>query len=314
MARGLLIGGGAAALVSGIAAVAFAVAVAVTQTPEAHVARYLDALAADDLPAAAALAGIEAGTALPLGDEGTPTTVRIVTAQERTEGRVAVTAVYGSEGDAATVIFALEPAAAIAGVIPQWRFVDAPVSRIPVGVDQHTDVRVAGRAVTTPGPGQTAQVTAFIPAKVTVTNGEPFLDAASRSIRPVSATTPAVLLAATPAPRLEREVERQLTELLDACAEQEVLQPAGCPFGRVITGDRAIDRPVWMRVGAPRASLTLSSNPGRFVLDATATMRVEVAVQSLFDGAVSTLAEDVVADMTGIVVLGPDGPVVTVYP
>ena len=37
-------------------------------------------------------------------------------------------------------------------------------------------------------------------------------------------------------------------------------------------------------------------------------------MQSLFDGTVSTLAEDVIADMTGIVALGPDGPVVTVYP
>ncbi|HET8958050.1 MAG TPA: hypothetical protein VFM95_06305, partial [Microcella sp.] len=77
---------------------------------------------------------------------------------------------------------------------------------------------------------------------------------------------------------------------------------------------RVIDRPVWMRVDAPQASLSLSANPGRFALDATATMRIEVDVQSLFDGTVSRLTEDVVADVSGIVVLGPDGPVVTVYP
>ncbi|RZS56198.1 hypothetical protein EV141_1651 [Microcella putealis] len=314
MARGLLIGGGVAALVSGLAAAALVVAVTMTETPEAHVERYLEALAADQLPAAAALSGLEPGDALPLGDEGEPTVLRVVAAQPRDGGRVAVTALYGGDNDAATVIFLLEPAERLAGIIPQWRFVEPPVTRIPVGVDQHTELLVSGRALVTPGPGETAIATAFIPARVSVANAEPFLDAASTRIRPRSVAPPPVILTATPSERLVREVERQLTEVLDTCATQEVLQPSGCPFGRAVTGDRVIDRPAWMRVDAPQVSLTLSANPGRFSLDGSATMRVEVEVQSLFDGTVSRLTEDVVADVSGIVVLGPDGPVVTVYP
>lgn len=314
MARGLIIGGGVTAIIAGLIAAALAVTVAVTETPSAHVSRYLDALATDDLAAASILAGLPPGTPVPLGDEGNPTVVRVVAAQDRSDNRVAVTAVYGGEADAATVIFLLEPAPALLGVIPQWRFVDPPIARIPVGVNQHTELRVGGRTVSTASAGATVEVSAFIPARVSVVNVEPFLDADSLSIRPASQAVPPAILTARPSARLTSEVERQLTTLLDTCAEQEVLQPAGCPFGRVITGERVLDRPAWMRVDAPRASVTPSANPGRFTLDATATMRLEAQVQSLFDGTVSNLAEEVLASISGVVVLGPDGPVITVFP
>lgn len=314
MSRGMLIGGGVLALVSGLTAAALAAVVIVAETPEAHVERYLAALADDDLLAAAQFAGLETGAPLPLGDEGTPTTVRVVTAQDRAEGRVAVTAVYGGESDPATVIFLLEPDARLLGVIPQWRFVAPPVARIPVGIDNHDRVRVAGRTVTTSGPGATSEVAAFIPARVSVTNAEPFLDAPSRVVRPRSVDPAPVILQAQPSERLVREVQRQVTELLDQCAEQTVLQPAGCPFGRVIDDDRVLDRPQWERVDEPRVVLSRTANAGRFSLEASATMRITAEVQSLFDGSITRLVDDVPADMLGVVALGPDGPVVTVYP
>lgn len=314
MARGMLIGGGVLALVSGLTAAVLAAIVIVAETPEAHVERYLTALADDDLLAAAELAGLDPGTELPLGDEGTPTTVRVVTAQGRSEGRVAVTSVYGSDSDAATVIFLLEPDTRLLGVIPQWRFVSPPVARIPVGVDNHDTVRVAGRTVTTPGPGATREVGAFIPARVSVTNAEPFLEAPARVIRPRAIDPAPVILQAQPSERLVREVQRQVTELLDLCAEQSVLQPAGCPFGRVIDDDRVLNRPSWSRTDEPSVVLTRTANAGRFGLEAAATMQVEAEVQSLFDGSVTRLVDAVPAELMGIVVLGPDGPIVTVYP
>lgn len=314
MARGLLIGGGAAALIAGIAGGLLAAVVILSETPESHVERYLDALAADDLRAAARLAGLDASAPLPLGDEGTPTTVRVVASQDRGDGVVAVTAVYGGDTDAATIILTLEPDTPLAGVVPQWRFTAPPVARLPVGIDQHDTVRVAGTEVTTAGPGETTDVRAFIPARVTVTNAEPYLEAAARTTRPRTTAPPPVVLRATPSARLERVVERELAHLLDTCSEQSVLQPSGCPFGRVIDDDRAIERPIWSRIGNPDARLTLSANAGRISFDASATMQIEVAVQSLFDGTVSTLVDEVPAELTGIVVLGPDGPLITVYP
>jgi len=302
------------ALMSGMVGAVLAAVVIVAETPEAHVDRYLAALASDDLLAAGQLAGLEAGTPLPLGDEGTPTTVRVVTSQERGEGRVAVTAVYGGETDTATVIFLLEPDARLLGVIPQWRFVAPPVARIPVGIDQHDRVRVAGRTVTTAGPGATTEVAAFIPARVSVTNAEPFLEAPSRVIRPRAVEAAPVILQGQPSERLVREVRRQVTTLLDECAEQTVLQPAGCPFGRVIDDDRVLDRPEWQRVDEPRVGLSRTANAGRFSLDASATMQIEADVQSLFDGSITRLVDEVPAEMLGIVVLGPDGPAVTIYP
>lgn len=302
------------ALISGLTAAVLAAVVIVAETPEAHVERYLAALADDDLLAAAQLAGLPPGAPTPLGDEGTPTTVRVVTAQDRAEGRVAVTAVYGGESDPATVIFLLEPNTRLLGVIPQWQFVAPPVARISVGIDQHDRVRVAGRTVTTSGPGATSEVAAFIPARVSVTNAEPFLEAPSRAIRPRAVDPAPVILQAQPSQRLVREVQRQVTALLDECAEQTVLQPAGCPFGRVIDDDRVLDRPLWQRVDEPRVELGRTANAGRFSLDASATMQITADVQSLFDGTITRLVDEVTADMIGIVVLRPDGPVVTVYP
>jgi hypothetical protein len=314
MARGLFIGGGVFALLSGIAALVLATLVVVSETPEAHVERYLAALADDDLLAAARLAGLPAGEPLPLGDEGTPTTVRVVTAQERPAGRVAVTTVYGGDADAATVIFVLEPDASLLGVIPQWRFVAPPVARIPVGIDQHNRVLVAGRAVTTNAPGGTTTVSAFIPARVSVTNADPFLTAPPRATRPRAVNPDPIILRAEPSTRLVREVERQVVTVLDTCAEQTVLQPAGCPFGRVIDDDRVLDRPTWQRVDTPQVTLMRSEIAGRFSLEGRVTMRISVSVQSLFDGSVTELTDDISVDLSGIVGIGPDGPVVTVYP
>lgn len=314
MARGWLIGGGVAALLAGIAATALAVLLATTATAEDHVARYLSALADDDLPTAAALAGLPPDAPLPLGDEGRPSVVRVVAAQDRGDGVTAVTVEYGSPTDAATAIFLIEPAAPLWGFVPQWRFVEPPVAALPVGLNNHDRVTVSTRVVTTPGPGEPAPVEVFVPARVSVTSTDPFVDATARYVRVRSTSPLPVILSASPSDRLLRAVERELAEFLDTCTEQTVLQPTGCPFGRIIEDDRVIDRPQWERTTPVRASLEASRNAGRWQLTGTATLRLTASVQSLFDGSVTLFVDDVAAEIVGVVIVGADGPVVTVYP
>lgn len=319
MTRARLVWGGVAAAILGLGALSVGVTLATTAGPEHHVQRYLDALARDDIAAAARLAGLEEGAALPVGDEGAASIRRIIETAPNSDGTVAVTAEYGDETDAARITFLLEPAPATGGVIPAWRFVDLPVTPLVVGVDQHDALVVGPVAVTAPGPGQVARVAVLVPARVTVRLAEPLLTAEPVTLRatglpgaPGSAAAP-VLLQAEPSAVLLRETARLLDELLAGCAEQEVLKPAACPFG-IEVDDRVTQPPQWVVDERGPVSLTLSSRAGEWRLRADGVASVTLTVQRLFDGQVSELVEPASFTASGVVRLTGGRPVLELDP
>jgi hypothetical protein len=282
-------GGGAAAIVA-LGALSIGVAVATTAGPEHHVQRYLDALARDDLVTAARLAGLEAGTALPVGDEGEPSIRRIIATRAVADGTVAVDAEYGDAADAERVTFRLEPAPPLYGVIPAWRFVDPPVASLEVGVDQHDALVVGDQSVSTPGPGESARVAVFVPARVTVRLAEPLLTAEAVVVRAAIEQSAPVVLMARPSPALDRAVGQLLAELLQGCAEQPVLKPAGCPFGLDVD-DRVTAGPQWAITDLEAPELFPGDRPGDWRVRADGVATAELTVQRLFDGAISERTE-----------------------
>ena len=313
MRRAPLVWGGVAAAVAGLGAGALALLIATTATPEAHVERYLQALAADDLVTAARLAGLPEGAPTPLGDAGTPTVLSILDRADRAEGRVAVVAEYGAELDAATVIFTLAPAEPLFGVLPQWSFTTPPVRSLEIGVDNHDEFLVGGERLAASTMGGTARVTAFVPARLDIGVADPYVEAAPVSVRMGGVAPSTVLLEAEPTARLERVVLREVERFLAACVEQEVLQPAGCPFGRDID-DRVLDRPQWELVTEPLLTLTPSTTPGSWEVRALAEVGLRVSVQRLFDGEVSEVDTTVTATVTGLVLLQDGAPRLTIAP
>ena len=311
MSRAVLVWGGAAAAILGVGALALG-AVAMTATPAAHVQRYLDALARDDLVTVARLAGLEPPTAMPLGDEGEPSIRRIVSSLAAPDGTVTVVAEYGDDTDAVRVPFVLRPAPPTLGLVPAWAFAQAPVAALEVAADQHDRLVVGERRVQTASPGESVLVSAFVPARVAVRLDEPLVIADPVTGRVPGDTGP-VVLAVRPAERLDRAVTEQVEALLVACAEQQVLQPAGCPFGIEID-DRVIDRPSWRLVESPALALAAGEEPGVWLWRGTGTAAITVTVQRLFDGSTAERDDELEFIVRGEVVLGPEGPSLTVYP
>lgn len=313
MRRGLLVWGGAAAAIAGLGGLALAAALATTATPADHVQRYLDALARDDLVTVAQLAGLEAPTAMPLGDEGEPGIHRVISSETGADGIVTVIAQYGDEADAVTVPFRLAPAPPTLGLVPSWAFTQPPVATLAVAADQHDRFVVNERLVVAEGAGQSVAVTVFVPSRVTARIVDPLLRADPLTVRAGSDGVPAIELAVLPGERLERLVASEVEELLAACTEQPVLQPTGCPFGVEII-DRVTTPPVWRLERAPDVVVEPGGVPGVWRVRGEGSVRLTVTLQRLFDGLIVERDEQVGFVVRGDVVLDSDGPTLTIYP
>jgi len=304
--------GGAAAAILTLGTLSAAAVVAQNMSAEAHVTQYLDALARDDLSSAARLAGLPSTADLPLGDEGTPSIHRVVSATAERDGTITVLIEYGSESDAERVAFAMTPAPPLLGVISTWAFATAPVATLTVGADQHDSVTVGERSVTTVGAGETVAVAVFVPSRITVRLTAPLLRAEAITLRVTNATVDPVVLMAQPSLQLERSVRQQLDRLLTECATQRVLRPTACPFGAEIS-DRVIGEPQWQISQQPGVTLAPGETPGRWQFSGDGVARVSLSVQQLFDGSTDDRVELVPFTVRGEIVLGADGGVLTVY-
>ena len=312
MTRAPLVWGGAAAAIAGLGGLALAVSIMTTATAADHVQRYLDALARDDLGSAARLAGLEPPTAMPLGDEGEPSIHRIVGSETGDDGVVTVVAEYGAGADAVRVPFRLEPAPPTFGLVPAWAFVDPPIGPLTIAADQHDRVMANDRTVVAPAAGEPVSVTAFVPARVTARITDPLLRAEPVTVRVLADGSSSIELVVVPSERFDRIVDRQIEQLLADCTEQPVLQPTGCPFGTTII-DRVTTPPVWVLDTEPDVLIEPGDAPGVWRVRGTGSVQLTVSVQRLFDGIVTERVDQLGYVVRGDVVLGPDGPVLTVY-
>ena len=297
----------------GLGVASFAIAAITTATPEAHVLQYLDALADDDLVAAARLAGLQSDEPLPLGDDGEPSIVRIIERIDADDGTARVLAEYGTETDAVTAVFTLEPGPAHLGIVPVWQFARTPVTTATVAVDQHDQVRVNGVLAQTPEAGEAVSLAAFVPSLITARVVEPHVQAAPVSRRVDGSTTTTLELQAEPTALLQRVVAREVEHFFLDCTEQRVLLPTGCPFGRTVT-ERVVDLPRWQLVSGPDLEIVPGRAPGRWSVIGQAELRLTAELQRLRDGRLSELDETLTANLSGEVVLTADGPELTIYP
>lgn len=314
MTRASLIGGGAAAALLALGGLSFGVLVATQATPAAHVQRYLDALARDDLGTAAQLAGLEPPIAMPVGDEGEPNIHRIVSSTDSNDGTVDVTVEYGDETDAVQVTFALEPAPPTLGLIPAWAFVEPPVMALDVAADRHDVVAIDTRSIVANAPGEPVAVSVFVPSRVTVRLDDPLVTAEARSLRVgAEGGVTAVTLTVEPADRLQRTVQREVERLLEQCAEQAVLQPTGCPFG-VTIDDRVAEPPQWRLDELDDVTIEPGESAGAWSLRGEGVVHLIVDVQRLFDGTVSTRDELISFIVRGEVTIVDRQPEIRLYP
>ncbi|MFC0680392.1 hypothetical protein ACFFGH_21375 [Lysobacter korlensis] len=265
-------------------------------SPGGLVRSYLEALARHDVPGALELAGVsptERDVLLDARALGRLTDIHQRSDEQLPDGTHRVEFDYRTDAGAGRTEFLLEPAGTRFGVFGAWRFAEPPVAQVEVTVlhDPRFDVNgleVVGAA----NEPRTYRVLA--PGAYEFGHETTYLEAAEVEVA-VSASgelaEARVDVAANE--RFVAEVQRDLGRYLDACAEQRVLLPTGCPFGKQVA-NRIESEPRWTMSEYPPVTLRPAEEPGTWLMPPTeAAVRLRVDIRSLFDGTVTRFDEDV---------------------
>ncbi len=265
--------------------------------PGAFVTSYLDALGRRDAASALALPGVAPGD----GDRALLTgaalpgltDIRIVGDVAHDRGVHRVTAAWRSNGTPGETAFEVARVGTRFGVFPIWAFVHSPVAQLALEVRNSREVTAEDLAVRTPAVGANVY-TVLVPGDYRFVHRDALLSSAEEAVvvdavgQRFSAT---VDVEATP--RFVDAAAARVHALLRQCTTQQVLFPAGCPFGQEID-DRVTSAPVWSIAREPVIRLVGAGDDANWMIPTSpGTAHLSVRVQSLYDGTTSTVDKDV---------------------
>lgn len=278
-------------------------------SPTGFVTAFAESIASHDVSTALAMPGANPSASaldaarLPVGasrellrSDILPTVRDIAVTSDTTGGDGVHTVVVRAVANGAPVsaTFRVRQTGAVLGILPTWSFATSPVgvARITVA---HASTFTVGRHTVNPraaSPDQPAGAFTVSADYLVLPLAPLELSHSSRYVRatPVAASaSPGRITETTvdaqPTPAFTSAVQKQVDGFLDRCAEQHVLQPAGCPFG-VEIDDRVQGDPSWSIDTYPDVRLQAGDTgwvTGRMV----GVAHLDVTVQSLFDGTVT---------------------------
>jgi len=258
---------------------------------------YLDAIARQDATGALELAGpingVDASRQLLTADAmGELTDIRQVSDTAGADGVHSVVVAWSAAGVEGTSTFEVRRQGTLLGMFPTWAFAESPFGIAQVTVANGTAFTANGVDLMAPAQDVPIPYLVFTPGNYELSHDSKYLSAPRQS---VTVSTPGAGVIAPvevgPTPALINQVQREIDDYLDECATQEVLLPAGCPFGLEM-GNRIVSTPQWEISAYPVVALQPGPQPASWlVLPSTGTARVTVDVRSIFDGTVSGLDE-----------------------
>ncbi|HWT32115.1 MAG TPA: hypothetical protein VN107_00010 [Microbacterium sp.] len=201
------------------------------------------------------------------------------------------------------------------GIAPGWRFARSPLAVIDLTVHGSATFEVNGfaldkRQVSPAGVkadlADPVHLLVFSPGLYSVrvdTNAMTSAPKALLSDAPFRRT--ALEVQADPTAAFLAVVQTRVDEFLSTCAKQPVLQPTACPFGTQVD-DRLTAPPAWSIVTQPVIRL-VPDGEGWDIRPAHATAHLTVPAQSIFDGSLHTVDEDVPFGVTGTVTIDGSG-------
>ncbi|QMU98610.1 hypothetical protein FVO59_05110 [Microbacterium esteraromaticum] len=301
-------------------------------SPSAFVQRYLDLLSSGRAAEALQVPGVSLDLAV-LQDAGidasaseallrraalSPLTDVTVTEKGEKDGLHQVVVDYRAGGVEGTSTFTVAQDGWV-GVTPNWRFTESPLAEIELTVRGADVFAVNGfaidrRQVSVDGaeaaPLDPVHLLVFTPGRYSVTVDTAI--AASPGVSVLADTALArtpVDVQTEPTEKFVGVVQQQVEQFLTDCATQEVLQPTRCPFGLQLHNRLAPDTvPTWSIVTQP--TVTLVPDGANWALPPTEAMaHIDVKIQSLFDGAVREVSQDVPFRVNGTVTVLADGSV-----
>src|SRR5690606_11584394 len=196
-----------------------------------------------------------------------------------------------------------------------WRFTQSPLAAISLtvlgadrfavnGFELHRNQVSASGADAV--PTDPLPLLVFTPGVYSVTVDTPISTSPGVSILADSplAQTP-VEVQTVPTDEFVSVVQMRVEEFLTECTTQQVLLPTACPFG-LEERNRIVEPPVWSIVQQPTVSVEPAG--AQWVIPPTdAVAHIEVDIQSLFDGSVEHVSEDVPFRVDGTITILPDG-------
>ncbi|WP_353112782.1 hypothetical protein [Microbacterium sp.] len=296
--------------------------------PSAFVERYLELLAsgraADALQvpgvavdsAALKAAGLEptASEALLRHDAMAPLTDVEVRSETVENGVAHVTVDYVAGRHAGSSTFEVVQDG-WAGVTPNWRFATSPLAEVALVVRGSDQFAVNGfaldrRQVSKDGadakPLDPLHMLVFTPGIYSVTVDTAIAQSSGVGVLADSplANTP-VDVQAQPTDKFRSVVQKRVEEFLASCATQQVLQPTACPFGLEVR-NRIVNLPKWSITTQPKVSV--QPDGAHWQIPPTdAVAHIEVDIQSLFDGSIEHVNEDVPFQVDGTITILPNG-------
>lgn len=267
---------------------------ATVYSAEGFVTRYLAAIADDDVAAIMRIPGVQrtdtASVALLRSGiaHASPRQVRAVARVDHGDGTVTLTMRYLLGGQEKIASFTVRGEAPLFGLFDRWRFAESPLGTLDVSVAHGVLFQVgplildARRDPQAGSYAARAQYQVLAPSAYGLGLYGDYLAAEPviATTEPGAITRPLIDLQPTDA--LIDRVQGELNTFLTACAQQDVLQPAGCPFGVAIP-DRLLDSPRWQIVNVPKVRLTAGTDA--FVSGTLhGVARIVVSTQRLYDG------------------------------
>ena len=270
------------------------------------VSSYLEALDRKDATAALAIPGVDGTTegtdalltSNAMSDLGDYTLVRDT---EEAGGLHTVVFDVALDSGVARTEFHVQRSGTRFGLYPTWSFAASPLATLAVTVRHANGVTVNGADVASDGA-----LLVFAPGNYVVDHSSAYLEAdAVTAVVTEPGTIVDAKVTAEPSEEFVTAVQSEVEGFLDACATQKVLQPTGCPFGRVIN-NRVEGDPIWAIGDYPTVSIIAGRETGSWLVPtAPGVAHLTATVVSLFDGSVTQLDDDV--DFTVAYVITLDG-------
>ena len=276
---------------------------------------YLDALKRHDLDGALAMPGVEAqgdaATALLVPEAmGTLTSYSLVSDEDQGAGMhlLAFDVVFAGDVEAEAE-FMVERAGARLGLFVDWRFAQSPLRTLEITPLHDAEFDVNGVTIVGPnGSNQPYRFQVLTPGFFTLSHESKYLVA--QPVKVVASTSlevTAVAVDIQASAAFVDQVTVELSDYLDECTTQQVLQPSNCPFGQTMN-NRIEGLPAWSMAVYPVISILPGDEPGSWLVPQTpAAAHLTVEVRSLFDGSLSTFDEDVPFTIEYLITFPGDG-------
>lgn len=277
-------------------------------TASAFARIYLDALAAGDVRGALAMPGmrVSAADASRLERIG-PAELRVDRIDELVVDDVHHLTVTWSGGGATSQTELL-----VRGDGLGWRFQATPLVSATVHAAPARVVRLGAASVPTAADGSVESVLLAPGAYAVRASDAADTSAPAQLVTAAVGTTAEATVTVSASQSLTEAAGRALDRVLAACAESQVLQPAGCPFGYQLT-DRLVGVPKWSILGRPRSELVPGSFAGQWQLRVgNGSASIALQAQRLADGRIQAVSDTVEiagswpleVSATGVVTLG----------